>query len=242
MRGFNYTVNIEEARRSFGKEYPAAVIQNGVRMPLGRETRFMRVYCLPDKKEEHHISRFMDGSASITASELQREWPTWTEYERIEFCQACCWLGGQPDFPVMLRFIMQHGSPDDWSGITSSVAVHLPRAEAFEILLRALRATEIGRCSNFTQAIAITKHPEAETTLRQHLDTLWAHEKLWDTDAFINWVAFDATTCIAHLIELGAPPADFEDQIRRLSQHICPQNRDSCRNFLAKHYAWLTSC
>ena len=139
----------------------------------------------------------------------------------------------------MLRFLMEHAGPSEWSGIASSVAVHLPREEAFDILLRALRTTEIGRTSNIGQAIAITKHPDAEPTLRRHFQTIWAHPALWDDDKFLNWVAFDATTCIEHLIKLGVAPADFEEHVRQLSQHTCDRNRDSCRNFLSKHYAWL---
>jgi hypothetical protein len=140
----------------------------------------------------------------------------------------------------MLRFIVRHGGPEDWSGIAMSVASQLPRDEAFVSLLGALRATEIGRASNVAQGIAITKHPEAETTLRRHLEAVWAHLRLWDDADFINWVAFEATTCITHLIELGAKPIDFEERVRQLLQHRCTGNRDSCRNYLSKHYIWLS--
>lgn len=223
----------------FGDEYPAAVIVDGVRLPLRRERRFSRSY----RSDDHgcvEVSRFMDGSVSITASELQREWHTWTDEQRMDFCQSCCWLHEQPDYPDVLRFIMQHASPDEWSGIALSVASQLPCEEAFDILLRALRTVEVGRTSNIGQAIAKTKHPDAEPTLRRHLDAIWAHRSLWEDNKFLNWVAFDATTCIAHLIELGAVPSDFEGRVHLLAGHSCAGNRDSCRNFLSKHYGWLT--
>jgi hypothetical protein len=159
----------------------------------------------------------------------------------MDFCQECSWLRKQDDFRDILRFIMQHASPAEWSGIASSVASQLPRDEAFDILVRALRTVEIGRSSNIGQAIAITKHPDAESTLRHHLKAIWAHDALWENADFLNWIAFDATTCIAHLIELGARPCDFEDHVRQIAHHICTNNRDSCRNFLSKHYAWLSS-
>src|SRR5262249_30975541 len=149
------------------------------------------------------VSRFMDGSASITASELQREWHTWSDSQRMDFCQSCRWLHKQHDFPDMLRFIMQHASPREWCAVALSVSSHLPREEAFDILIRALRSTDIGRAANITQAIAHTHHPDAEITLRRHLEAVWAHDALWNDAEFTNWVAFDATTCIAHLIELG---------------------------------------
>lgn len=186
-----------------------------------------------------HISRFMDETASIAASDLQKEWPNWTEDMRSDFCQNSDWLHEQADFPEMLRYILQHGRPGHWSGIALSVASQLPCDEAFDALVRALRAAKLGHASNFTQAIAKTKHPDAETTLRRHLAALWSQAALWENDDFSNRIAFDATTCIAHLIELGAPPSDFTDQVRRLSEHVCAGNRRSCRNFLSKHYSWL---
>jgi hypothetical protein len=70
---------------------------------------------------------------------------------------------------------------------------------------------------------------------------LWTQPGLWDNAEFINWLGFAATTCIAHLIEVGAPPADFTEHARRLSEHACSHNQESCRNFLSKHYSWLKS-
>jgi len=233
-------VKADELKNVFGDEYPAAVIRDGIRLPLRRERRFSRSYDSEEQKLGSEVSRFMDGSASITASELQGEWHTWGDDERMDFCNSCCWLHEQPDFPEMLRFIMQHAAPGEWSSIAMSVASQLPRDEAFDILLRALRTVEIGKSANIGQAIAITKHPEAEPTLRRHLDAIWAQRALWNDAEFLNWVAFDAMTCIAHVIELGATPSDFEERVRRLAQHPCAHNRDSCRNFLSKHYSWLT--
>lgn len=232
-------MNTDQLKKIFGEEYPAAVIQDGIRLPLWRESRFMRSYHSKEHKLGSEVSRFMDGSASITVSELQHEWHTWTESTRMDFCSSCAWLDGQADFPEMLRFIMQHADPDEWSGLANSVAAQLPRDEAFDILTRVLRSVEIGHTANIAQAIALTKHPEAEATLRQHLFAVWAHTGIWDEDKFLNWVAFDATTCIEHLLELGASPVDFEDNVRRLAEHACPGNRDSCRNYLSKYYEWL---
>jgi hypothetical protein len=233
-------VKADALKKMFGDEYPAAVVVDGVRLPLRSERWFSRSYHSDEDKMGSEVSRFMDGSASITASELQRDWHTWTEGQRMDFCQSCCWLQEQPDFPDMLRFIMQHAAPDEWSGVASSVASQLPRDEAFDILVRVLRTVEVGHTSNIGQAIAITKHPDAAPKLRHHLETIWAHRTLWDHDKFLNWVAFDATTCIAHLIELDAAPSDFEARVRELACHMCAGNRDACRNLLSKHYRWLT--
>ena len=153
---------------------------------------------------------------------------------------SSAWLHGQPDFPEMIRFIVQQvTTSSEWGEVALSVASELPRDEAFGLLVRALHHTTIGETSNLAQAIAATKHPDAVNTLRNHLAVLWAHPALWDKADSLNWVAFDATTCIAHLIELGAPPLDFSGHVRQLSEHVCPHNRDSCSNFLSKYYSWL---
>jgi hypothetical protein len=232
-------MNADKLKKLYGEEYPAALVSDGIRIPLSRECRFSRTYESKESKMGVWVSRFMDGSALITASEFQQEWPAWTEDQRMDFCNNCCWLDQQSDFPEMLRFIMNHGAPTDWSAIALSVASQLPRDEAFHLLLGALQRMEIGKSSNIAQGIALTKHPDAETTLRHHLQGVWAHQMMWDHDDFLNWVAYDARTCISHLLELGAPASDFEEQVRKLSQHVCPGNRDSCRNFLSKHYTGL---
>ena len=229
---------MDELKKLFGEDYPAAVVDNGVRMSLTWEGRFSRSYRSDESKMVVEVSRFMDGSASMTAGELRKEWPAWTRSQRLDFCQSCSWLHLQPDFPDMLRLIMEQGGPDDWSGIALSVAGDLPRDEAFALLLPALHAVPLAGACNFAQGIALTKHPEARETLRRHLDDLWSQTRLWDDDEF-NWLAYNATTCIEHLIELGAPPTDFEEQVRRLSQHKCSGNRDSCRNFLSEYYLWM---
>lgn len=223
-------------KNNFGEEYPVAVTQGDVRMPLQQENRFSRRYHSNEHKTSCVISRFMDNSATITAKELKREWPTWTKELQMDFCQSCSWLFSQDDFPEMLRFILRHGDSDHWSAIALEVARGLPQQEAFDALVRALHCAEIGHASNMLQGIAATKHPLAEAVLRKHLKSLWTHPDLWNNAQFINWIAFETTTCIAHLIELGVPQTDFGEQARQLSQHICQRNRDTCRNFLSKHY------
>ena len=226
------------AQKSYGNEYPTALMVKGIRVPLSFESRFSRSYSYHSdgQKTTHTLSRFMDSSASITATQLQQEWPNWTEHLQMDFCQSCYWLDFQDDFPEMLRYIMRHGSPGHWSAIALQVTYKLPQQEAFDFLVQALRKMDIGRSSNIIQGIAETKHSSAEAVLRKHLGLIWEHPALWDDSTFLNWVASAATICIAHLIRVGAPPADFVEQVRLLSKHVCSRNRDSCRNYLSKFY------
>jgi hypothetical protein len=229
----------EALKKQFGEEYPQAIVLDGFRLPLTSEGRFSRRFYSQEKKTGAEISRFMDGTAAITAVELKREWLKWSQNTRLDFCIASKWLEEQTDFPDMLRYIIRNGGPQDWSAMALSIASQLPSEEAFRVLVEALDKTEPGQGSNIGQAIAKTKHVDAEDTLRKQLASLWTHPKLWDDDDFLNWIAFDATTCIGHLIELGAPPSDFEAQVRKLSEHACSGNHRSCCTFLSKHYSWL---
>src|SRR6266536_3233625 len=171
-------MKVADLKKLFGDEYPAAVVSDGIRMPLRRARRFSRSYHSEEHKKGSEVSRFMDGSASITSSQLQQEWPSWSEDVRMDFCQACAWLHEQPDFPDMVRFIMQHGGPDEWSAVALHAASHLPQAEAFDLLTRALRSVDLAQACNISQGISLTKHPDADRVLRAHLAALWSHPSL----------------------------------------------------------------
>ena len=224
----------EELKKNYGDEYPAAVMIDGMRLPLRAERRFSRYYHSRELKHGCTVSRFMDGSASITAPELRAEWHKWTRTERLDFCQNCTGAD-EPDYPDMLRFIMEHGGPSDWSAIALSVAGNLPQPEAFDLLLRAFHSFDPGSGSNIGQAIAYTKDPRAEKILRERLDALWRHDQIWEDADFINWIAYEAMTTILHLIKLGANKKDFETAAGQLAKHRCEGIRDSSRR-LAKHY------
>lgn len=233
-------MTLDELKERYGPEYPAIALVDGQPVMLSWESQFTRAYEFEQEGQKHQyrISRFMDRSASITLDQLRQEWPAWSSTQRLEFCNASAWLNEQSDFADILRFIMEHGSPSNWSAIALSVAAKLPCDDAYDLLLRALDSVELSRACNFVQALAYTKHPAAQTRLRTHLSALWNHPDLWKDDPFTNQLAYGATVCIEHLIELGAPPTDFNDHIHKLATHPCGGNRESCRR-LAPHYPRL---
>ncbi len=57
---------------------------DGIRMPLTREGRFLRSYDNREAKRGTVVSRFMDGTAEISLSELKESWPRWSRFERYE--------------------------------------------------------------------------------------------------------------------------------------------------------------
>jgi hypothetical protein len=225
-------------KATYGPEYPDAALFSGVRMPLKRDGRFNRYYTPEDGKGGAIVSKFSDGSATMSFEQLQREWPDWSPGDRQEFCGACSWLGRQADFPDMLRFIMRHGGERHWNLIALQVAAYLPREDAYQALLHVLPQLK-GGTANISQGIARTRHPKARAELSSLLERLWADPKLWDDDPFMNWPAFNVLCCIQHLLELGVSPRAHEQKVRLLSEHKCLGNRGSCSSYLRMYYPWL---
>src|ERR1700728_3893681 len=204
----------EDCKKFYGSEYPAAVEMDGIRAPLRSETRFTRDYHSDEHKTGTMVSRLADGSTSITISELEREWETWSDCERTDFCFACVDMSTEPELPEMIRFMARHAAPKNWHGLLSYlVALVLPGGEACAILLQALSHTDPGGAATVLQGIAMTEYPDASVPLRKYLEVVWAHNALWDDAQLVNWVAFEATACIAYLIDLGATPVEFEGRV-----------------------------
>src|SRR4051812_22442986 len=83
------TIIYEGFEQGFGEEYPAAITVLGRRAPLKYETRFLRHFCHAEPPmSETVISRFVDGSASVSLQQLREEWHTWTDADRTDFCAS----------------------------------------------------------------------------------------------------------------------------------------------------------
>lgn len=229
---------IDDLKKIFGDDYPKSVTVLGRHLPLEREGRFSRYYYSEEQRHGAEVSKFEDGSASISLDQLKEGWAHWSKRDKRDFLSASNALFRQADYPEMLRFLMTQDDPDVWSGIAMPVGGCLPQDEAFELLNGALNRVE-SHTANITQGISITRHPKAAASLRGHLDKLWSHPQLWDDDPFTNWPAFDAICCIAHLLDLGVDSADLEPRVRALSKHACAGTRDSCGTFLSKYYPWI---
>lgn len=232
-----FAMTPEQLREKFGPEYPAFFLLKDIRIPLHSESRFCRLYV--HENTYHGISRFMDGSATITLDELKSEWPTWNDSLRREFTSNCKWLHEHSEYPEMLRFMMGHCGFPEIQDIALSISSYLPQQEAFTFLADTLKRIPLRDSANISQALAQTKHPNAIETLRRHLDRLWSAPGLWDNAKFMNWTAYSTVCNIRHLLELSVPPAEFEEKVRQLSTHACSRLRDSCGRFLTKYYPWL---
>jgi hypothetical protein len=231
-------MNAKELEKLYGAEYPKAVTMFDIRMPLINERRFARFYSSQEPKLSTEVSRFSDGSASISLEELRENWSSWPLEDKRDFCSACGELHEHRDFPDKLRFVMSHGDMWNWSSVANLVSYALPMEEAFLVLKAALDQTSSMQ-GNLIQAIALTKHPNAAPLIREHVAQIWTRAGLWADDSFLNWTAEDAIHSIEHLIELGDNPADYEDKVRSLAEHVCAGNRDSCSRWLHQYYDWI---
>jgi hypothetical protein len=229
----------DELTEEFGAEYPIAINCNGIRYMPYKETSFSRHYSSEDKGSFYVISKFMDGSSTITNEQLRGRWRNWSEQDRLDFCQSCSWLGAQSDYPDMLRFIMEHGNVSDWSALALSVANHLPQEESYRALVVALSKGMDNCTSNITQAIAETGHPEAAVTISHVLDKIWFHPDLWNEEPSHNGRAIDAICCVDHLLELCVSSSSLENKVRQLSLHKSSFVRNYCRETLSQYYSWL---
>jgi len=145
----------------YGSEYPQAVILDGIRMPLKSERRFARFYENDAEKRWALVSRFSDGSAAMTLSEMRSDWPNLSTRDRTDFCLACSFLSKRADFPDMIRFIMSEGSSKEHSLIAQLVASRLPREEAIDCLSAALRDSDPDCALNINHALITVSKNES---------------------------------------------------------------------------------
>jgi len=205
------------------------------KMKLSRETRWHRKYALEEPKSFYMESKFRDGSASITLAQLEAEWPKWSDSERVDFCQE---VGSAtfPYLPDILRFVMRHGEVGHWSAIALDIVAFLPADEAIPFLKDAYVHCEIGHAANILQALSKSGAPEAHKIHRAYLEQVWVHADLLKQEQHINGIASEAVFCIAHLLGLGEPAAEFEDKFKVLASHPNEVNREMAKGFLGKYF------
>jgi hypothetical protein len=226
---------------TFGPAYPELLTDSdGTLMPLVEETRWSRIYRHPTTGRILRISRFMDGSASMSLDGLRENWPKWTPDERHAFSRNAAWLRNQADFPNMLRFMMDGGDKGVWVEIALSVAKEIPQEEAFDLLSNALHATEVRDSTNILQGLAETRHPLALGLIRTRLDMAMTLSEIWHDEPGYNRLASAAICSIEDILDLGGNPADFEQIVRALAEHPSPGTRDICRQRLRSRYSWLS--
>jgi len=202
-------------------------------MTVARETRWSREYQSADNSERFLDSRFRDGSASITLSELTREWPEWTQSEKLEFAQAFVHYQGRQRAKIV-RFLMRNGDHHVWSTIAASVATTLSPKESLPFLRECCETCDIGRGANYFRALWLTRSSEAVPILWRCLDRIWKSRELFEPDSFCNFTTFDAIWCIDALVRLQEPLESLRDRYERLKAH--PTMREYALRWLSEHF------
>ncbi len=187
-------------------------------MELVNETRWSRHYSMEELQTKLYESKFADGSANISLEELKSEWPTWSQSERMDFCQAVT----QAKFahlPELLRFVMAEGNIETWSAIANIAAKVLPPEVSVPFITNACLKAPVGKGAKFYQALALTRAPETIPTLHKSLDRIWADRQLMKDDTLFDWAAYDATCCLEYLLQLGDKSPKITEKYKILIQH-----------------------
>ncbi|WP_203546990.1 hypothetical protein, partial [Roseiconus lacunae] len=208
-----------------------AALLEGTR--LTRETQWSREYQHPDGTNALLDSRFRDRSATISYHQLSTDWASWSDAEKLDFCQSFCHYRGR-NFAKMLRFIVNNGNDLVWSTIAMPVAMTLPTNEAVAFLCDRIENSEIGTRANYFQGCWITKSNDTVPTLNDAINQIWRSPELMVPHSFCNWVTHDAIWCIDALVRLGEPKEQLLDHYNQLSRH--PTMGTQAVKWLAEHF------
>ena len=185
---------------------------------LVRESRWSREYQNEAGTESFLESRFLDGSANISLSQLQTQWCDWTIEEQLDFCQAFNHYQGR-EHKELLRYLNTHGDERVWQSIAISIAIHLPVEEAVKFLRDKIKDAKTGSAANLFQACWITRSSQLIPVLRQALKQRWESPDLMTPDPFCNWTAHDVIWCIDALLRLGVSNNQLRMYYERLINH-----------------------
>lgn len=203
---------------------------------LVAETEWSRTFWKQDGTGVFFQSKFPQGEAMITLSELAQRWPSWSESERHDFCNAVC-CGDVRDKVDIFRFLATDQAEPIRSTIALGVALSLRAEEAYPILKSWANDAKIGHRANFFQAIAITRHPDALDTLQAEFHELSEHPDLFDDSGRYNFVALELVGCIQHLLQLGSSPDTLRPMVSKLRNHPCHRIRQQVKHGLSNSFA-----
>ena len=204
------------------------------------ETRWTRHYSKkPHRRMRYSESRFMDGSATITLAELERDWAKWTDSEKMDFSHSfATWGRDVPERAEILRFLVANGDHEScWWAIAMSIAIEFPVEESVPVIRAWCESSKVGHAANYHQAIALTGDPTAHAILEAGFRRTWNTPGLMNDDEFINQIASDAIWCMKHMLELAEDPERFRAAYVALTGHPCQRVRDQTGRWLSEHFA-----
>jgi len=193
-------------------------------LPARSEGRWL-VEVEDDKGQVVIVSKLFLGTAFLSLEDLKQEWSTWSEDEKISFCQALR-EARYDNLDDYLRFVIGNGDYYVLSTLALTMSQNLPEDEVVPFLLRNIEETELGAGSNFLQALALSKHGDALPIIKDRLNRLIQHPRFSDipewTGDYNNPIAHQAALCIKYLLELGVSQNEIIDAIKLLQNHASP--------------------
>jgi len=195
------------------------------------ETEWTREYATADRKSYCYKSTFLDGEVSVTLETLVPRWHTWTEAEKLDFCNSFS-AAPPPNAEGIIRLLASDDSLIIRSSIANTVADQLPAEEAVALLAAWLEVASPGNLANYFQALSRTHHPRAHVVLEQYYLQLLDHPSLMEDAEWTNHVACDLVWCIENLLTIGTSPSKLARGYQALLTHPCKTNRKQVDKWL----------
>ena len=215
-----------------GRE-PLSFDLNGERLKLVKETRWSRRFASLDGRRIVLKSRLEDGSASITLTQLDADWSSWTREERGDFCNSIRGLRGPIRIDV-LRFLIKNADADLLRNVAMEL-VDLPSVEIVPAFSRWIQDSAPGRATNYVQALGWTKAREGTAVIAHRLTHLKAAPSNVDESAR-TLINLEELQCIRQLIELGRSPSEYQSEAIRFATHSAPTVQHAYRYYLAEYF------
>ena len=198
--------------------------------PIVEETRWSRAYANSVE------SKFLDGGVSITLAELAAEWPTWSKFERLDFCNAIA-CSPPADSADIFRYLAQDEAEYVRSAIALCVVRRLPLEESVPLLATWAKSSPVGHRANYLQALTHTADPCAHDILQDYYAVLLRHPQLMADTGWRNEIVHDFFCCVQYLLRLGTPAEELRSAYEMLSQHPFGLVREQTARWLAEWFA-----
>lgn len=207
---------------------------DGRKLTLNRESRWSRTWLSPDGSFAYTESRFMDGSARITLDELEVAWASWTDLEKLDFCQNFGWVRGAL-LAKLARFVMNRGDSPTWSACALVIANAVPSEEAKNFFVRACESALPGHLANLMRSLVLVTRAAAIPVLHDCLRRIESSLDCRD-ERDATRIGIDAVCCLKELLDLGDDPQKYRVLRDALVSHRSPHVRTFASGRLHRYY------
>lgn len=194
-----------------------------------REEEWSRIYELDDGTPIR-VSKFLTDRIEISEEKLRKEWPAWSESQRLAFVRAFGRkLSYSREDERLLDFLMSADNEQILESIAISLARHSEKQKVLDFLIHCLRST-LGPKANYAHALGILGDLRAIPALRTVHDRL-AKSIGEERDGVDEGTVLDFVSCCSALRKIEGSSV-YEDEIRNFLNHPNQAIRNFAKVFL----------